>query len=248
MPAAECPPCATPGWPPHGPLQPPGPAALPEADTSSLTQPQPVLLLLGAARWVSGSGTRGSQGLGAGFGVTLTFSLQVSPAERQRLALARRLLPLLLPLCLGRLQSRGPPCLPAAPRCPRSGTCPASTGSLRISSPYAISLSSRRLSAAFPARSAASSASANPSAAAILPRRPASARRLARSARPSRRTARRLGGWLSVGAESASYWVSGGEGDPGIEAAAGGRLRARTRLGRVTEAAANEKPRPRPAG
>lgn len=56
--------------------------------------------------------------MGAGFGVTLTFSLQVSPAERQRLALARRLLPLLLPLCLGRLQSRGPPCLPAAPRCP----------------------------------------------------------------------------------------------------------------------------------
>lgn len=56
--------------------------------------------------------------MGAGFGVTLTFSLQVSPAERQRLALARHLLPLLLPLCLGRLQSRGPPCLPAAPRCP----------------------------------------------------------------------------------------------------------------------------------
>lgn len=37
-------------------LQPPSTPALPEAGTRSLAQPQPLLLLLGAPRWVSGSG------------------------------------------------------------------------------------------------------------------------------------------------------------------------------------------------
>ncbi|CAM9932371.1 unnamed protein product [Bubo scandiacus] len=86
VPAAERPPRATPGQPPPGPLQPPGPPALPEAGTRALAQPQPLLLLLGAPRWVG-------------------------PAERQRFALARRLLPVLLPLHLG---GDGSPWLPPA--------------------------------------------------------------------------------------------------------------------------------------
>lgn len=50
--------------------------------------------------------------------VTVPLLWQVGPAEWQRLALTRRLLPVLLPLCLGRLQSWGDPRVPAAPRHP----------------------------------------------------------------------------------------------------------------------------------
>ncbi|KAM4784914.1 GRB2-associated and regulator of MAPK protein 2 isoform 2-T2 [Cyanocitta cristata] len=91
VPAAERAPGAAPGQPPPGPLQPPGPPALPEAGTRALAQPQPLVLLLGAPR-------------------------RVGPAERQRLALARRLLAVLLPLHLGRLQGGGAPRAAAAPR------------------------------------------------------------------------------------------------------------------------------------
>lgn len=62
MPAAERAPGAAPGQPPPGPLQPPGPPALPEAGARALAQPQPLLLLLGAPRRVSGSGDTGVGG------------------------------------------------------------------------------------------------------------------------------------------------------------------------------------------
>lgn len=57
VPAAERAPRASPGRPPPSPPQPPSPPALPEAGSCSLAQPQPLLLLLGAPRRVSGSGS-----------------------------------------------------------------------------------------------------------------------------------------------------------------------------------------------